>query len=390
METKRVRSSDIPVLHLKGPARERGRAHGETLRASIHSMIEKWQANIAADLGTDPDLFLRQLVEETDFFPAVRRWTPDLLEEVEGIAEGAAAPFHIIFARQLSDEEPWFRWEKKLGRGWGWREPSGQAERCTSLGVQPAAGRPAIAAQNMDSPAYYDGHQVLLHITYPDSDLEALIFTIGGKISLAGMNNAPLAMCCNTVLQLDYAKDGLPEDFIVRGFLGQRHWQDGLAFLRRVKHASGQNYIVAGQDQVLSLECSAGGIADFVPYPGADRTFHTNHPLANDDQGIHRQRLAAMTPAQVAAYHASLTTHARFEALQRRFGRPEAPVTVEAIEEALSTHEGPVCIDGAGDKITLGCLIMAMTPAPTLSLAPGPPCSTAFATHPLPPLRNLQ
>jgi hypothetical protein len=186
------------------------------------------------------------------------------------------------------------------------------------------------------------------------------------------------------VLQLDYAKDGLPEDFIVRGFLGQRSWQDGLAFLRRVKHASGQNYIVAGRQQVLSLECSASGIAAFVPYPGADRTFHTNHPLANADQAIHRQRLAMMTPAQVAAYEASLTTHARFAALQRRFGRPDQPVMVEDIKEALSTHEGPVCIDGAGDKITLGCLIMEMTPAPTLFLAPGPPCSTAFGTHNLP------
>lgn len=379
-----MRSSDIPILHLSGSARERGRVHGETLRVSIHSMIEKWQANIAADLGMAPDLFLRQLVEETNFFPAVRRWTPDLLEEVEGIAEGAAAPFHVIFARQLSDEEPWFRWEKKLGRGWG------QAQRCTTLGAQPAAGRPAIAAQNMDSPAYYDGHQVLLHITCPASGLEALIFTIGGKISLAGMNNAPLAMCCNTVLQLDYAKDGLPEDFVVRGFLSQRSWEDGLAFLRRVKHASGQNYIVAGREQVMSLECSAHGIAEFLPYPGADRTFHTNHPLANDDQGIHRQRLAAMAPAQVAAYHASLTTHARFAALQRRFGSPEQAVTVEAIQEALSTHEGPVCIDGAGDKITLGCLIMSLTSAPTMLLAPGPPCSTTFAAHALPALPAIR
>jgi hypothetical protein len=40
-----------------------------------------------------------------------------------------------------------------------------------------------------------------------------------------------------------------------------------------------------------------------------------------------------------------------------------------------------VCIDGDGDKITLGCLIMELSLPPVLHVAPGPPCSTPFATY---------
>jgi len=369
------RSADIHILILEGSPRQRGQTHGESLKPLIHEHIDRWKHNIQTDLGMDPDVYLTQFIEETNFLPAIRRWTPDLLEEVEGIAEGAGLDFDTVFARQLSDEEPWFRLEKKLDRSWG------APEQCTAVGVDSQGEMPAIVAQNMDTPSYYDGYQVLLHIKHPNSDLEAFVFTIAGKISLAGMNNAPFGICCNTVLQLNYAKDGLPEDFIVRGALAQPSFEESLAFLRQVKHASGQNYVIGGPERVLSLECSANTIVEFTPYPGANRVYHTNHPIVNDDQEIHRQRLAAMTSAQREALETAYTGHKRFQTMERHLGDPEELITIDKIKAALSSHDGPVCIDDP-KKVTLGCLIMDLLPSnPTLHLAPGPPCSTPFKTY---------
>ena len=110
-----MKTKDFRVIMLEGSAKERGRAHGETLRKDIQAMVGEWKEQIYQDLQLDPECFLQQLVEETNFLPAVKRWTPALLEEVEGIAEGAGVDFNTIFARQLSDEELWFRMEKKLG-----------------------------------------------------------------------------------------------------------------------------------------------------------------------------------------------------------------------------------------------------------------------------------
>jgi hypothetical protein len=372
-----MRGSDsIRVLVLEGPPRERGQIHGETLRAEIGDMVEAWKNDINRDLGVDPDLFLKEFIAKTDFLPAIRRWTPGLLEEVEGIAEGSGIAFNTILARQLSDEEPWFRLEKR------YPVEISFGEQCSSVGVSPWNGHPAIVAQNMDSPGYYDGFQVLVHIKDPETRIEAFIFTIAGKLSLAGMNSRSMGMCCNTVLQLNYVKDGLPEDFVVRGFLAQPTLDEGLAFMRRVKHASGQNYIVGGPNRVLDLEISANKICEFTPYPGADRVYHTNHPLCNDDQSIWHKRWAMGTPAERQAVVARSTSLARFKTLESRLGDPHETITVERIRDVLSSHDGPVCLDGQGTQnITSGCLIMELSPAPVLHLSPGPPCSTPFKTY---------
>jgi len=377
--------SVLPVLTLKGPPRLRGQIHGEALREPIRSMVEDWKASIAADTGLHPDRFFARFMAEADYLRAVRRWTPDLLDEVEGIAEGSGLPFEIIFARQLSDEEPWLRLEVKFGSHWG------LAESCSALGITGVGGRPPILAQNMDSPHYYDGYQVLLRIQPPDTDLEALVFTIAGKISLAGLNNRGVGICCNSVLQLDWVRDGLPEDFVVRGFLAQPTLDEALAFMHRVKHASGQNYVVGGPERVLDLEVSAHKICEYVPYPGADRVWHTNHPLANDDVAIWRKRIESAPPHLTQPFLSRSTSQARLATLARALGvPPDAPVrpwpqevgaSLDTIRAALSSHDGPVCIDGDGDKITSGCLIMELSVPPVLHVAPGPPCSTPSATH---------
>lgn len=371
------RATDFQVLTLEGTPRERGRAHGEALRPKIVEMIGQWKANIAADLRSDPDVFLAELIAGTNFLPAVRRWTPGLLEEVEGIAEGANVDFNTIFARQLSDEEPWFRMEKKLGRSWG-------DEHCSALGLNPQGDLPAIAAQTMDTPAYYDGFQVLLDIRYPDSDLEVFMFTIAGKINLAGMNNVPVGICCNTVLPLNYVKDGLPEDFVVRGALEQSSLDAALDFMYSIRHASGQNYVIGGRERVLSLEASANKVVEYVPYPGANRVYHTNHPLANDDQAIHQARLTLQSPEDRMAWRDSTgqrsNTYARFETLEQNLSNPDEVITIDRIKAILSSHDAPVC-HHSDLKISLGCLIMELGIVPKLHLSPGPPCSTPFSIH---------
>ncbi|MFZ5918215.1 MAG: C45 family autoproteolytic acyltransferase/hydrolase [Chloroflexota bacterium] len=371
-----INPAGIPFLTLAGAPRERGRIHGETLRPTIHEHKARWQHELRSELGMEPEEYIALFLAETDFVPAIERWTPDLLEEVRGIAEGAGVGFEYTLVRQLSDEEPWYRFEKKIELGI--RPP----ESCSALGAWHQRGGPPVIAQNMDSPAYYDDHQVLLHIQDPSSPVEALVFTVAGKISLAGLNNQGVGICCNTLLQLDYAIDGLPEDFIVRGFLAQPNLDEALGFMRRVKHASGQNYVVGGPDRVLDLECSAHKICEFTAYPGANRVYHTNHPLVNDDQERHNRRLSRMPPDILTWYKNRQTTYARFASLEKHLRDPARIVDIDTIKAVLSSHDGPVCIDkGTGVNITLGCLIMELSAEPVLHLSPGPPCSTPFNSY---------
>lgn len=365
---------EIQVIELNGTPRERGRIHGETLRSQIHNMVADWKENIHADTGIHPDLFFKKFLEQTNYLPAAQRWTPDLLEEVKGIAEGSGVPFDIIFARQLSDEEPMFRLEVKFGNYWG-------IEHCSALGVGRQGAMHPIIAQNMDMPSYCDGYQILAHIQQPGSDIEALVLTIAGKISLAGLNNRGVGICCNSLLQLDFARDGLAEDFVVRGTLQQTDLDHAVGFMRAVHHASGQNYVLGDPQHIVDLEVSTHRIDEYHPLANAERVYHTNHPIVNDDQEIWNRRMDRSPKEQTQAYLARSTSRARLGTLARYLADPNEIITVEKIKTILSSHEGPVCIDGGDDKISLACLIMELSPNPTLHLSPGPPCSTPFKTY---------
>jgi len=370
-------SQELRVLVLEGPPRECGRIHGETLRPEIKDLLTGWKEGLGKDTGFDPEAYLAQFLQETDFLQAITRWTPDLLEEVQGIAEGAGADFNTILAHQLPDEEWWCRREFKRRQS----EPGG--EHCSGLGVFGQADGSALIAQNMDVPIWYDGYQTLLRIQAPGAGLETLVFTAAGLIALNGLNDHSVGVCVNTLLQLNYTSDGLPVAFAVRGALAQGTHADAVAFVQRIKHASGQNFIVGGPQAVLDFECSANQVVPFIPYPGAKRVYHTNHPLANADQELFKERLKHLSPQQQELLDESrVNTETRFHHLETQLGDASETINVERVKAILSAHEGPVCVDRENGRagLTLGCTIMELSPLPQLHLAPGPPCSTAFET----------
>src|SRR5436305_701694 len=77
---------------------------------------------------------------------------------------------------------------------------------------------------------------------------EAFVLTQAGCVGLNGVNARSVAVCTNALWQLDGSRAGLPVAFVVRGLLRQRSADEAAAFLRRVRHASGQNYVIGGPD----------------------------------------------------------------------------------------------------------------------------------------------
>lgn len=374
------------VLDLSGDGRSRGRAHGETLRKEVREHLARWIEALTSDIDVDPETYIDEFLADTDFIGSAEAWTPDLLEEARGIAEGAGVDWRWTFVRLLSDEEPWYRRARKVGawpgrgrvrvRGFAGAPPKG----CSSIGVNARQDAAMIVAQNMDTPQWWDGFQTLLRVHDPRTGVRALVFTVSGKISLCGMNDRGLAIACNTLSQLDPNPRGLAEDFIVRGYLAQPDIEAGVRFMHEAPHASGQNYTIAGPDGVvLNLECSARTVASWRPFPGADRVFHTNHPLLNADTAIEQRDLAAAEP-DLRATLCSLSTHARFETLAQALSNPDAPVHAADIKAALRTP--PVCRDGVfenkRDGYTTGSLLMHCGKTPFMEVAPGPPDRTAF------------
>ena len=220
------------IVHVSGSGRERGRAHGEALRERIGSGLERWDAEAAERMGVPAAEHVAGLLGATRFLPAIEAATPELLEEVRGIAEGAGVSFDRILAFNLMDEEWWYS------------QARGHRHACSVVAVPAGDGRGALLAQNMDLPEVMDGGQTILRSTTPDAS-ETVVLTAAGMIGLTGCNSDGLGVCVNTLSMLNHSSKGLPVAFVVRGLLERRTVAGAEAFLRTVEHASGQHYAIA-------------------------------------------------------------------------------------------------------------------------------------------------
>lgn len=343
----------MKILALHGSAHERGRQHGRHFRREIAQLVLRWQQSLAQELKRPADEAIRQFLTATDFIPAIQHWTPDLLDEVHGLAEGAGQPFDTMLAFQLGDEL------------YAYLDLRAH-DHCSALGVAPADRRSGWVAQTMDLEPIYDGFQTILRITDDSDAPEQIVLTYPGLIGLNGLNDRSVAVACNTLLQLASSPTGLPQSFVVRGVLAQRDAVAALAFIRTVPHASGQNYLVGTPSRIFDFEASARRVVELKP--NAQGTLsHTNHPLVNDDV----KRWIRRPPA-------TSDTVVRLEALQRRLQRSGDSLGHEDILNALRSRESmpfPICrpVSTTSVVFSFSGVIMTLGDTPSLDASPGPP-----------------
>lgn len=364
-------TDDMPVIDLAASAYERGVSHGHRLASSIAELCQKSDHQLGIRLNQSSrkislrgaDDFKGWFLDNQDFKQSIAQWTPDLLEEMQGIADGSGVSFDDIFFLNLTDEV------------WSWfaeQESSVAGGHCSCFGISGQHKQPTWSGQNMDVGQWREGYQLLLRIRQGDSGAFSYVFSCPGMLALNGMNNAPIGISCNSLLTLRSVRQGLPVAFIVRRFLEYQSIDEAVAFLTSVPHASGQNYVVAAPGVVRSFECSATNVTEY--RPNATRLCHTNHPLSNPD-------INQLAPTADAL----ASTHARFASINARLCQAEQEITLKDIKLALSAHDNshyPVSRTGdyADSPIgyTLGASIYELSDKPKLHIAAGPPCKTPW------------
>jgi isopenicillin-N N-acyltransferase-like protein len=350
------------VVKLTGTPRQRGLQHGTTLREEIRAGVAGWKKNLEATFRMDPDAFIKAFVANTNYLPAIERWTPGLLDEVRGIAAGSGIDFPTMLTFQLVDEY------------WVNGDAAGK-EHCSGLGIGATTAHGAVIAQNMDLEGFRDGFQTLLHVEDP-SGLQAYVLTMPGLIAMNGMNNRGVGVTANTLAQLAHNRDGLPVAFVVRGVLERRTFAEAAAFLRSVRHASGQNYIVGGSGRVAFFEASSAKVVEVSSNRGF--IYHTNHPLANDDYsegGAIEMRQPNMRD----------NTRTRYAALQKRLAADPGGDVVGLAKDTLRSRDSdadPVCRHLRNEQATFtyaSTIMVLSAPDPHLVAAPGPPDQQEYA-----------
>lgn len=348
----------VQTLTLRGSAFERGRRHGEHFGGAIGVLLARWRTALAAEAKQPAEVAIREFLQSTDFLPAIRRWTPDLLEELRGLAEGAGRDFDEMLAFQLGDEF------------YGYHDLRGH-EHCSALGVAGRDGQPGWIAQNMDLEPIYDGFQTVLRIQGEAGAPEQLVLTYPGLIGLNGLNDRGIALACNTLLELRGARDGLPQAFVVRGILAQATASDARDFLRQVRHASGQNYLLGTRAGVADFEASGSQVVE-LPLSERGTVGHTNHALVNDDRKPWHRRPDAQTD-----------TATRLASLEQRLTQARGPFRFEQVVETLRAKDSarfPICrpVSAGGPIFTFAGVVMNLGERPALEVTAGPPDAHPF------------
>jgi isopenicillin-N N-acyltransferase-like protein len=373
-----VNANDLPVIDLAGTPIERGRTHGESLRASIREAVDRREHEIGEATGLQVAGYLRGFLEDTDFRPAIDQWTPGLFDEVRGIAEGAAVELDRVFSYQLIDEEWLYRHDRNPAA------TQGAGDRCSCIGIFDQPGSPTLVAQNLDIEHWRNGYQVVLRVESRGAAAPQLIFSFAGMIALAGLNGRGVGVCLNALMGAPHRPTGLPVAFLLRGMLERTTLEDAVRFLRSIPHASGQNYMLGGPERVHSIECTSRSVHEYVWKPGFSRVCHTNHLLVEKHGGDQSGEGEVETPLEDRA---RANTEGRLRALERRLANADAPYTLKDVQATLSSHDDPdtpLCRHQAGPDgsgiigVTAGSLIYELSDDPVFHLAPGPPCETEY------------
>jgi isopenicillin-N N-acyltransferase-like protein len=295
--------------------------------------------------------YIAGFLGKTDFLPAIERWTPGLLDEVRGIAEGAGQPFETILTYNLMDEE-WSYGSEKLGE-----EPG-----CTVTCLVPLDGAPIIA-QTMDIPPIHDGTQIVVRHKPVDAP-EMLVFTGAGMIALNGANAAGIGVVVNNLAMLPSSRTGLPVMFMIRGILERTSLENAVSFVESAPHAIGQHYAIGSPTGIAGLEGAANGV--FGAEVSGGRYVHANHPIAND----------AVVGDPAAVYQRSST----FVRHNRAVELIADATDQDGIERVLMDDTAPISCSPRGGFMTFGGTSIACSVPPVMRVAPGPPHETPWVS----------
>lgn len=358
----------LKVVEFEGSGYELGLQHGKALKPEIASLINVWKENTSEVLQRDADEVLKEFFEYADFEKDIKKWTPDLYKEIQGIAEGSQQDFQDILLLNLLDE--FWVYVNNINNT--------DNHHCSSMGVPETNGRPGYISQNMDLESFRDGYQVLMHLEASNNNPEQLILTYPGLVGLNGLNDKGIGVVVNTLMQLKASSEGLPVAFVVRRLINSTDKEDMLDFIQNVKHASGQNYILGIQGEVYDFEASTNQVVRYNPENNNGIVYHTNHPLVNADV---KPWFDQFDPS--LAVNKKTNSHYRFDALENRLGNA-TNVNDQFLVTVLSSKDNadnPVCRanDGRGG-FTFSSVIMIMDKEPSLKITAGPPDESEYQT----------
>jgi isopenicillin-N N-acyltransferase-like protein len=307
-----VNSQSIPIIELdqQSPL-QRGRAYGESAREQIQQILKVYN-----------NLFKR-VTEETwqqsvergkPFFARAEAFAPDLVEEIQGIAEGADRSIEDILLLNTRSEIL--------------HNPQMLSLECTSLAALPESTRDSdmLLAQNWDWYKDVLHCQVILKITGSGNTPSLITFTEAGQLAKIGMNSAGIGLVVNNLIS-DQPRVSVPWIFLTRRVLESSYFAQAIGYILNTPRAHSINFLIAtAEGEAVDLETSP--VEDHVFWPEKGLIAHTNHYI---QPGM---KFRDLKPTRTLY----LSTYLRLRRVQKEMANLNCDIETEAIRRILSDH----------------------------------------------------
>ncbi|MDA0831967.1 MAG: C45 family autoproteolytic acyltransferase/hydrolase [Planctomycetota bacterium] len=346
-----------PLYTVAGSARELGRQHGEQAAEKICRFLDFLASSLKRSSSQVAETALK-------FELLFQRDCPHLLDEIQGLSEGAGISFAEALALQLRGE---------LGQ-----LPEGG---CTSFAIGPTgtANRELIIGQNSDNPPEMQECSYMLKLQPADCP-EILMWTFGGMIGYHGLNAQGVAHFANSLGGGPKWKFALAHYPLKRLFLEQTTLDDVMRVMNSVPVCSNGNYMLCGHGgEFADVELTSDGPRR-LPSPAEGFLVHANHYLCTEFACDENFR------------HSLPDSFSRQSRLEQLIRDKWGSITVEDVKTFLSDHDHHplgICRHRHSGEVhamlgptgyTVASLI-AEPSAGRIHVSAGNPCEEHYATY---------
>jgi isopenicillin-N N-acyltransferase like protein len=249
----------VPLVDCIGTGRERGLAHGERATPRIHANIETYRQLFEARHGLDW-ASVRERVARV--VPEIEAFDPDLLDELRGIADGAAVDFLDVVVLNARSSITMTR----------------AADECTSIAAlsEPGSAGGTLLGQNWDNMRQLE--PVVLRVVQ-EGKPSILTFTEAGTLAKIGLNGAGIGLCVNGLCTPGGSHRGIPIFVMLRKALQMTSLSHAMAVITTAVRDAPHNYLLASREGAAFTVEALIGDFDILP-PQGRFLVHTNHILS--------------------------------------------------------------------------------------------------------------
>jgi predicted choloylglycine hydrolase len=302
----------IPVIELKETdPKKRGRTYGEAAKGRIETIIAVYREIFHRTTG---ETWEETVDRGAPFILKAKAFAPDLLEEIQGIAEGADRAFEDIFLLNARSEILF--------------NPQVLAQECTTIAALPEATKSGdtLLAQNWDWYNQVMDCQVILKVGPREGKPALITFTEAGQLAKIGMNAAGIGLVVNN-LTSDQPRPGVPWIFLTRRILESSYLAQALGYVLNTGRAHSINFLIGyAEGEAVNLETSP--VEEHVVWPENGICVHTNHYLK---PGINFRDLKPLRDPY-------LSTYLRCRRAHKRMAELKGDIDVQAIQNILKDH----------------------------------------------------